>query len=143
MQGREAESIRWLEHDADMLLEVRAPTEERLFALAAEALARLMLEGELPPETELRSVRALADDPESLLVAWLNEVVYLVTGRVFFPARVRTVRLSGGTITAELAGVPGDAGFPPLSREVKAAAFHALELAEEAGSWRCLVLFDV
>jgi SHS2 domain-containing protein len=143
MGGNERESVRWLEHDADVLLEVRAPSRERLFILAAEALVDLMLENERPLATEGRIVRLSADSPGDLLVAWLNEMVYLVAGHVFFPAAVRALSLSEAALEAKLAGVAGGPAFPRLAREVKAATFHDLELARAGDAWRARVLFDV
>ncbi|MBM3321268.1 MAG: archease [Candidatus Eisenbacteria bacterium] len=141
--GTDRESARWLEHDADVLLEVTALSRERLFALAAETLARSMLDEDPPSGSSRRTVRLAGDDPEALLVSWLNEVIYLVTGRVFFPSAVRRVAISEGAMTAEIGGIEGGPRFPSLAREVKAATFHGLEIVEKSGTWRAVILFDV
>ncbi len=143
MDGDRMESVRWLEHDADVLLEARAASLGRLFAVAGEALAGLMLVGPPPPAEEKRSVRVSAEGTDDLLVAWLNELIYLIAGRIFFPAEIRTIRLSERLLEAELAGAGGGSSFPELAREVKAATYHELEIAEGRSGWRCRVLFDV
>ena len=136
--------MRWLEHDADILLEVEAPSAERLFALAAEALVEAMLdEGAAVAEREHRRVRLRADGREVLLVAWLNEIIYLVCDGVFLPASVRLTELTGSSLEAMLAGETPDGSRHRLAREVKAATYHDLEVSETDGLWRGRVLFDV
>ncbi|MFH1680480.1 MAG: archease [Candidatus Eisenbacteria bacterium] len=142
-EERRREGVRWLGHDADLRLAVRAVSRERLFVLAAEAVARSMIDGDPPEESDRRTIRLEADDAEALLVSWLNEVIYLVTGGVFFPATVRSLEIRGCSLVAEHAGVSRGPCFPPLAREVKAATFHGLRIAEGNGTWRGTILFDV
>ncbi|MFH1278857.1 MAG: archease [Candidatus Eisenbacteria bacterium] len=143
MGERGGESIRWLRHDADLLLEARAATEERLFALAAEAVVAAMTDRPPTEGGERRSVRLEAEDPEGLFVAWLNEIVYLVTAGDFLPARFPSLTVEEGSLSAEIeGGAPGPNG-PSIVREVKAATYHRLRLSKGKEGWTARVLLDV
>jgi SHS2 domain-containing protein len=79
--------IRMLDHTADVGFEVaEAPRLEDLFDEARQAL--LMTVFEEPPEggEYEDSVRLSAPDLETLLVRWINELVFLVQGDGFVPA---------------------------------------------------------
>src|SRR3712207_4355293 len=78
--------IRMLDHTADVGFELRAPSLEALFDEARRAL--LMVVFEHPPEEGegVDAVRLTAPDRETLLVRWLNELVYLIQDAGFVPA---------------------------------------------------------
>jgi SHS2 domain-containing protein len=143
MNRTEREVARWLSHDADVRLDVRAGSRERVFALAAEALSAFLRGGRASPAPDRRAIRLEAQDFEALLVAWLNEVAYLAGSGVFFTVRVPSVVLSATSIEAELAGAGPGPSFPALTREVKAATYHGLDLTERNGTFRATILFDV
>ena len=106
-------------------------------------VARAVYEGAAVAEREHRRVRLRADGREVLLVAWLNEIIYLVCDGVFLPASVRLTELTGSSLEAMLAGETPDGSRHRLAREVKAATYHDLEVSETDGLWRGRVLFDV
>lgn len=143
MDGRPNEEISWLEHDADLLLEVRAESVERLFVLAAEALIGVMIEENRSAGGSLRDVVLEAEETEGLLVAWLNELIYLVTDGRFLVSAVDSLRLEARRLTAVIRGVDGSDGSACSIRDVKAATWHALEILETRGGWSVRVLFDV
>lgn len=136
-----------LDHTADVGFELSAPTLGGLFDEARRAL--LMVVFERPPEEgpEEREVSISAPDRETLLVRWLNELVYLIQDTGFVPARAGLeVREAGGggcEIQARLAGAPlllEDYGW---QGEIKSATFHGLEVVSEDGGWRARVILDV
>ncbi|MDF1515383.1 MAG: archease, partial [Anaerolineae bacterium] len=73
MSGRWSE----LDHTADLAVEITGVTLRALFATAANALCALAFEaGECCCERPWR-VELSAPDAETLLIAWLNELLYL------------------------------------------------------------------
>jgi len=143
MDRRPNEKISWLEHDADLLLEVRAESVERLFVLAAEALIGVMIEEDRSAGGSLREVVLEAEETEGLLVAWLNELIYLVTDGRFLVSAVDRLRLEEGRLIAVVRGAPWSDGSARSIRDVKAATWHALEILETRSGWSVRLLFDV
>jgi SHS2 domain-containing protein len=139
--------IEMLDHTADVGFELSAPTLGGLFDEARRAL--LMVVFERPPEEggEERTVSLAAPDRETLLVRWLNELVYLTQDAGFVPARakveVREAGEGGYALEARLAGAPLLLEEYGWQGEVKSATFHGLEVACRDGGWRACVILDV
>jgi SHS2 domain-containing protein len=139
--------IRMLDHTADVGLELGAPTHEGLFHEARRALLLTMFE-RLPEEGEEgRVVQLAAPDRETLLVRWINELVFLVQNDGFVPVgaalRIQEDGEEGFSLEARLGGVPLDLEAQGWQGEVKSATFHDLEVTHGDEGWRARVILDV
>jgi SHS2 domain-containing protein len=117
-----------------------------VFHAAAEALCAATVER--PEAVEPRVVRAvrLADtDRELLLLAFLNELIFLrdAEGLVLRPRRVECGGADPMELRAELAGEPLDPVRHGLASDVKAATAHGLSLVRVGEEWRASVTLDV
>jgi SHS2 domain-containing protein len=128
-------SFRWIEHTAELELELEAETEEAIFGEAAAAFAELL---ETPGERESRQVAADGADRATLLANWLDELVFLAETEGFAPRRLVEVELGAQDVLGVVEGVKGEP--PPL---VKAVTYHDLEFRGEDGKWRARVVLDV
>jgi SHS2 domain-containing protein len=138
--------IEMLDHTADVGFELSAPTLGGLFEEARRGL--LMVVFERPPEDgfEEREVRLSAPDRETLLVRWLNELLYLAQDAGFVPARAEVeVREAGGghALGGRLTGAPLLLEEYGWQGEVKSATFHGLEVVRRDGGWHARVILDV
>jgi SHS2 domain-containing protein len=140
--------IRMLDHTADVGFEVaEAPTLENLFDEARKAL--LMTVFEEPPEggEYEDSVRLSAPDLETLLVRWINELIFLIQGDGFVPTgpemRIQEAEEEGFYLEGRLAGAPLDLEGYGWQGEIKSATFHGLEVTRESSGWRAQVILDV
>lgn len=128
-------------HTADVRLRVRAPTREALFATAARGMFELMRWRPIGPERAVKeTLRLEAADPETLLVDWLSELLYLAerTG-----ARLRVFDITFTAPNALTAEVKGATGWLP-ERIVKAVTYHDLRITQtEDGLWETAITFDV
>jgi SHS2 domain-containing protein len=129
-----------LEHTADVGLRLFGDSPREVFEAAARGLAEL--EGSwFPGEGEQREVDVRAGDRAGLLVAWLDELLYLrdaedvvfggfdvTAADTVLRARVRTA--PRGDRILEAAGV-------------KAATYHGLRFEPENGGWTADVYVDV
>ena len=127
---------RWVEHTAELELEIDAATEAGVFVEAAEALSEL-LGGRAQGEPALRDVKAAAPDRPALLAEWLNELVFL-SEQGFVPERVVALDLGDAGLRATVEGRAGE----PRSL-VKAVTYHRLRLEPEGVRWRGRVVLDV
>lgn len=137
-----------LDHTADVGFEVaEAPTLEDLFDESRRAL--LMTVFEKPPEKgkEERPVRLSSPDLETLLVRWINELVFFIQGDGFVPVRagirVREGDDGGFSLEGRLTGAPLDLEGYGWQGEIKSATFHGLHVTRESEGWQVQMILDV
>ncbi len=120
-----------LEHTADLGIQAWGAAEPEAFEEAARALAEIMGVW-LPGHGTRRVVRASAGDLAAVLVAFLNELLWLhETGSVGF-AEVDVIAVSDTSIVAEVEVLPLPEG-PPDGIAVKAATYHQLAVDRRPG----------
>ncbi len=132
---------RFLDHTADVALELWAPSKPQLLEHAARVVIDLVTEG-APFETdEDRIVHIVGLDDEDLLVRWVNEILWLATGEGFVASRAQ-VDVRGHELHANLRG-RRDAAHLVVS-EIKSATYHGLKLSQEPdGRWVGRLVLDV
>ena len=132
---------RWLDHTAEIELELEAQTERELLSDAVTAL-RELLEGEEPcggsAATERRTVRAIGSDRPALLAAWLEELLFLSESEGFIPVGIEQLLLEDRALRSIVAGRMGEPR--PL---VKAVTYHRLQFEPFARGYRGRVVFDL
>jgi len=138
-----------LGHTSEIGLRLENETAEALFICAARAMFHLiqatLVEAavETPTETETsewREITLSASDPESLLVDWLSELLYLyeMTGLIFLRYKVATWEP-----TFLEATVAGDKPDQRPAMHIKAVTYHQLEVTQTPDNWRARVFFDI
>ena len=132
---------RWVDHAAELELELEATSERGVFEEALAALGGLLAErtgGEAEAEAARHQVSAGAPDRATLLAEWLSELAYLAEREGFVPRRVERMELTGNALEADVVGFRAS---PP--HLVKAVTYHRLGMWEEDETWRARVIFDV
>jgi SHS2 domain-containing protein len=124
----------WIEHTAELELELRASDEGGVFGDAVAAFAELL--GEESGEPVAREVVLRATDPASQLVELLEELVFLADTEGFVPRRLMQIDL-----VQRRAVVEGNRGAPPPL--IKAVTYHGLEFRRDGEEWTARVVLDV
>lgn len=127
-----------LEHTADWALRVWAPDLPGLFAAAAQGMYALMETTLTPGERVERAFSLEGPDVESLLVAFLSELLYdgetegvgYDEFKVSLAEEALTARLRGAEIVSQ-------------NKEIKAVTFHNLEVKFQEGVYSVVIVFDV
>jgi len=135
---RELENI-----TADLGIEAWGHSLEDAFSSAAHGLASLLSElpgGEQPLE---KDIHLEADSLSTLLVQFLNEIIYLEETQDFLPGAVKHLTLTGNRLDATLTGAAYDPEIHTLNAQVKAATYHGLEIEKEGERVTIKVIFDV
>ncbi|MBN2387363.1 MAG: archease [Anaerolineales bacterium] len=125
-------------HTADWALRVWAPDLESLFAESARgmnALSGVQLADD--PRVE-RTFDAAGPDSESLLVAFLSELIYFAE-QEWLAFDTFDVRLAKGRLEVKMAGAP----LTALSKAIKAVTYHLLHIRESANGCEVEIVFDV
>lgn len=128
---------RWVDHTAEVELEIEAATEREVFADALAALAELLETGHEGEPAE-RAVRVRAGDRATLLAEWLEELVYLAESEGFVGRRLERLDLRERELVAAVAGGLGEPS--PL---VKAVTYHRLLFEPSEQGYFARVVLDV
>jgi SHS2 domain-containing protein len=130
---------RWIEHTAELQLEIHARSEAGVFRQAVEAL-RELLEDDQPARGDRaeRTVEAEATDRGALLAEWLAELVFLAEADGLVPNEVRDLVVGEDSVTAVVVG-----RLDEPRHLIKAVTYHDLELRRDREGWRGNVVLDV
>jgi len=131
-----------LNHTADVGIIAYGSNMNEAFANVAKGMFSLITELEDVEEIEHRDTELTASDQESLLVAWLNELIYLFDVENILFKRFDISQLSNTHLKARSYGTKVDISKHKLKMGVKAATYHMLKIDKENGS-RVQVLFDI
>jgi SHS2 domain-containing protein len=128
-----------IEHTADLAIRVYGREMRELFVNAAHGMFALMAEPSLEEAACEREVLLEAIDYESLLVDWLNELIYLheVEGETYSQFNIET--LSPTKLEAHVIGGPTKI----KTKAIKAATFHDLAIEETPNGLVATMVFDV
>jgi SHS2 domain-containing protein len=132
-----------LDHPADIGFRTHGATLEELFANAARALVFIILDvSNIQPALHV-SLSAEGSDYESLLVNWLNEVLYFVDGKRIALGKFDISRLSSTRIECIATGEPREPQKHPPKLAVKAVTYHQLKVQRAENGWLAEVYVDV
>lgn len=132
-----------IEHTADIGVEVVSPDKKGIFGATALAMFDLMFGLDTIDQTERRRISVSGDNPEELLVAWLNELLYVYAVEKLVFSGIVEADLGDTSFSALALGEVLDPGKHSVEVEIKAATYHEVALKQENGRWTARVIFDV
>ena len=128
-------TYRVLEHSGDLRLEAWGEDLLEAIAHASSGLVDQIVPLEAIAEREERDIRVEGDDETARIVAFLNELVYLVFAGHWLPRRIRTLqqcsRHGCRALEAVLTGEPVDPARHAFVYDVKAVTYHGFEIAQD------------
>jgi SHS2 domain-containing protein len=138
-----AVSFELLDHPADIGFRARGATAAELFGNCARALVSIVLDpAEIRP-LESIDVTGEGGDRESLLVNWLNEVLYYVDGRRMALGDFEIAHIDDTRVECTALGEPRDRDRHPSRLSVKAVTYHQLKLEHTGEGWVAEVFVDI
>jgi len=132
-----------VDHTADVGIELEAAGKPEVFAAAALAMFDLMYGLEAISEKETWRIEVKAESDEELLVAWLNEILYIHAVEKLLFAGFTEATLSEGAFSALGHGERFDPIRHKGDMEIKAATYHRLLLEKQKAGWKARIIFDV
>ncbi|MCX6348826.1 MAG: archease [Candidatus Aureabacteria bacterium] len=131
------------DHPSDLELTIRGADLTEIFSTAARAAAETAAPGAASGREVERRIELSAPNREELLVAWLNEIIYLLQVERFRPERFDFSVLSSDRLLALVrCRRAGPAAFSGGS-EIKAATYHGLSIRETPSGWVAHVILDL
>ena len=132
-----------VEHTADVGFHAWGATVAELFANAARALMAIATDPAAVSGNLERGVEIAGHDLESLMVNWLEEILYLFdTGK--FAARDFVVDdIAPEWLRTRLIGEPRDPARHAWRIIVKAITYHQIEVVQRNGRWEAAIFVDI
>lgn len=132
-----------LDHPADIGFRAHASNFQDLYVNAAYALISLILDpSHIEPKQEF-VIRVEGIEFESLLVNWLNEVLYYTDSKHLALGTFEVLRLEKYWIKCRAMGEPRDQEKHPPRLVVKAVTYHQLKIAQTSDGWTADVYVDI
>jgi SHS2 domain-containing protein len=135
-------SFQFIDHTADAGILVKAPTLEGMFETAALGFSELITRVDSLNCLIQRQFRLQEDDIETLLVSWLQELLYLLDTEGLIFGRFQ-VNLKDLALEATAWGEVFDPEIHTMKTEIKAVTYHLLEVVEDDQGWKGQVIFDI
>jgi SHS2 domain-containing protein len=131
------------EHTADIGLHAYGQTLPELFANAAAGMESLMVAPEQIEPKVSREVTAEGRDLVSLLVSWLNELIFLFDTEFLLLNRFEINEFTDVRLRATVSGEPYDSSRHDLSSAIKAVTWHEASVEPDAEGYKARVIFDI
>jgi SHS2 domain-containing protein len=132
-----------LEHPADVGFRAYGATLEELFANAALALISIAGDLEVIEERERREIEATGSDTESLLYAWLAEIVAVADADPLVLRRVEVQSIGKGRVTGVAYGERYDHDRHRAGTAIKAVTYHKFFVKQSPTGWIAEVFLDL
>ena len=86
---------------------------------------------------------AQGEEPEDMLVAWLEEILFAFEVERFAPSSVEIENFESGRIAGRLLGEDFDEERHLVHHLIKAVTYHNLAIERTDGGWQVRIIFDV
>ena len=132
-----------IDHTADVGIIAYGANDKELFSNAALALFSLITNPESVDEKLHLDLQVSSEDRDSLLVEWLNELIYLFDVKHILFNRFDIESLTHNELKATCYGE----GFDPIKHKiklgVKAATYHMLKLDKSDDGYKAQIILDI
>jgi len=132
-----------LEHAADIGFRAWGATREEMFENAALALESIAVEVEGVEPKIPYPIASAGEDVETLLVNWLNEVLYYLDAGQVAMSRFRVERMEPDRVVGQGWGEPRDSVRHPPKLVVKGVTYHQLKISSTDEEWSAEVYLDI
>jgi SHS2 domain-containing protein len=132
-----------IEHTADTGIRAFGATEVEAFENAAAGMFSIIADPREVEERDRFTIYVEAEDRETLLVEWLNELLYLLDSKGLLLKRFQITELSDTRLSGTVWGEAIDPSRHQLRLEIKAVTYHQLRVIQTADGWMAEVIFDV
>ncbi len=141
--GRSGEStpkkVEEIEHTADWAYRVRGENLAQLLIQATLGLYSLVGMQLTPGSQTTRSIELKGIDRESLLVAWLNELLYFHESEGLGFEQIKIQYLDETSLQARIIGAPTQQWL----KDIKAVTYHNLAIGETESGLEVTLVLDV
>ncbi len=131
------------DHTADIGLHAYGSTLAELFANAALGMESLMVAPDQVRSLVSREITAQGHDLVSLLVDWLDKLIFLFDTEFLLVRECEIQAISETGLTARVSGEPYDPQRHELSSAIKAVTWHEAAVERTAEGYKATIIFDI
>jgi SHS2 domain-containing protein len=131
------------EHTADVGIHAYGSTLAELFVHAAQGMESLMVAPEQVRSLTSREIAVEGHDSVSLLIAWLNELIFLFDTEYLLLRDFVIDEISETHLTARASGEAYDAQRHDLSSAIKAVTWHEAAVTRSNEGYKARIIFDI
>ncbi|MEO0095767.1 MAG: archease [candidate division WOR-3 bacterium] len=135
-------SYKYLNHTADLGIEVKGETLEELFINTAKAIFETQIRGTILIKKKL-NFEIKSSSLEELLIEWCRELIYNFSVNGFIPKTYDVKITKGYNLKADLCGDVFDKNRHKIKLEIKNATYHNLNIKNLKKGYRATIIFDV
>lgn len=128
-----------IDHPSDIGIVAFGKDRKELFENAAYGMFSLMADLSKVSTKQKLDIQVKGDDPEDLLVNWLNELIFNEDAKKMLFNVFRIKKMTGTELEAEVEGERIDPKTHEIHRPIKAATFSQLQI----GTNQAKIIFDV
>jgi SHS2 domain-containing protein len=139
MNDNSVDAYTEIDHTADAAYSVGAPTREGLYEHAAFGLSRLAgIQMDANAVAVRETISVSAEDEIGLLVAWLNELLWLSESRGLAAKEISNLELSETKLVADLRLQP----IQSVQRPLKAVTYSGLKILRRSDGYHATLVVD-
>lgn len=131
------------EHTADVGLHAYGSTLGELFIHAAEGMESLMVPPEQVRVQVSRDIAVDGHDSVSLLIAWLNELIFLFDTEYLIFREFNIDEFTETHLKGRASGEPYDAQRHDFSSAIKAVTWHEATVEQTENGYKARIIFDI
>jgi len=136
-------SYQIIDHTADLGIIVEGTDEKNLFIRAAQAMADLMVKGDISKKTVIKDLSLQGEDFPDLMVKWLGEILYLFHGEKLLVHSIKIKSISPIQLESKLDLTHFDPEKHEILREIKAVTYHQISVDKVNDGWQARIIFDI
>ena len=131
-----------IDHTADIGIIAHGSDPADLFSSAASGMLSLMIDVGTLHGDITKGIVLEARDLETLLVQWLNELLYIIFTEKLVLCEF-DILIEMNRLEARCSGQELDLKDDRFKREIKAATYHDLKIVERDGEYSARIIFDI
>jgi SHS2 domain-containing protein len=139
-------TYKFIDHTADIAVEVEADTLEELFSVSLQAWKETIFEGNIIEEIEEKKINIIETDLELLLVKFLNELNFSFQVKQWICGSIKDTEIKHDKewqLNAVLLGELFNPSRHKVNLEIKAVTFHQMEIKKKNGKYSTRIVFDI
>jgi SHS2 domain-containing protein len=132
---------RYIDHTADLGIEVWGITVDELFANIGRAIFETQILGTVNADKK-KSIDLQSESLDDLFIDWCRELIYNFAVHGYIPSEY-SVSIKNTSLRADLRGDRFDASRHRVRLEIKNPTYHNFSIVKKENEFRAKIIFDV